>query len=135
MYLAAPDSSVTGTKTMQIVIVDTKAGVATCSALVKIAEVSGLPARFRCVFSSSTVASSTSMPTASARPPKDMMLIVSCSMDSTATANKTASGIEVQTISVLRQLPRKIRIINAVKMAAVTASWTTSFIEARTITD
>jgi hypothetical protein len=135
MYLAAPDSNVTGTNTMQMVIVETNAGAATCSALVKIAEASGLPERFRCVFSSSTVASSTSMPTASARPPKDMMLMVWCSMDRTAIANKTASGIEVQTINVLRQLPRKIRIIKAVNTVAVTASCTTSFMEARTITD
>ena len=47
MYLAAPDNSVTGTKTMQIVRVETKAGGATCSALVKMAEVSRLLARFR----------------------------------------------------------------------------------------
>ena len=34
-------------------------------------------------------------------------------------------GIEMQTITVLRQLPRKIRIIRPVRNAAVTASRTT----------
>ena len=38
-------------------------------------------------------------------------------------------------ISVLRQLPRKIRIISAVRQAAIIASRTTPLIEARTNTD
>ena len=37
------------------------------------------------------------------------------------------SGIEMQTISVLRQLPRNSRIISAVSSAAMTASRTTPF--------
>jgi hypothetical protein len=62
-------------------------------------------------------------------------LIVSPSADDTAIANSTAKGIETHTISVLRQLPRKTRIISAVRIAAVIASCATSRIEARTITD
>ena len=50
-------------------------------------------------------------------------------------ANKTASGIDTLTISVLRQLPKNTRIIKAVRKAAVIASCTTSWIEARTSTD
>ena len=44
------------------------------------------------------------------------------------------SGIEIQTISVLRQLPRNSRIIKPVRPAAIRASRTTPWIEARTKT-
>src|SRR3984957_13611603 len=137
-YFAEPESNVTGTNTMQIDMVETNAGIATCSALSRIALASGFfsPApRFRCVFSISTVASSTSMPTASASPPRDITLIVSPRAEDTAIGNHMASGADAQTISVLRQLPRNTRTIIAVSNAAVTASCTTSRIEARTSTD
>ena len=45
------------------------------------------------------------------------------------------SGIEMQTISVLRQLPRKSRIIKPVRQAAMRASRTTPWMEARTKMD
>src|SRR3984885_812394 len=61
--------------------------------------------RLRCVFSISTVASSTSIPTASANPPSDMTLMVWPSADRLAIENRIASGIDVHTISVLHQLP------------------------------
>jgi hypothetical protein len=82
-----------------------------------------------------TVASSTSMPTASASPPKVMMLSVSPIAESVPIAPKTASGIEVVTISVERQLPRNSRIIKLVSAAAITPSRITPWIEARTNTD
>src|ERR1700733_6606211 len=69
IYFAEPESSVTGTKTMQIDMVEISAGIATCSALSRIALTSGFfspTPRLRCGFSISTVASSTSMPTARA---------------------------------------------------------------------
>src|ERR1700761_7573086 len=97
MYFAEPESKVTGTNTMQIDIVEISAGTATCSALSRIAEASGLfcsNPRFRWVFSISTVASSTSMPTASAKPPSDITLIVCPSADETAMANNAARGSE-----------------------------------------
>ena len=74
------------------------------------------------MFSISTVASSTRMPTASARPPSVMMLIVSPSALSTMIEQRIDSGIDMAMISVLRQLPRKTRIISAVRQAAITAS-------------
>ena len=77
------------------------------------------------MFSIATVASSTRMPTASARPPSVMMLIVSPSALSTMIEARIESGIETAMISVLRQLPRKSRIISAVRQAAITASRTT----------
>ena len=45
------------------------------------------------------------------------------------------SGMEMQTISVLRQLPRNSRIIKPVRPAAIKASRTTPLMEARTKTD
>ena len=77
------------------------------------------------MFSIATVASSTRMPTASARPPSVMMLIVSPSALSTMIDVRIDSGIETAMISVLRQLPRNSRIISAVRQAAISASRTT----------
>ena len=64
------------------------------------------------MFSIATVASSTRMPTASARPPSVMMLIVSPSAPSAMTDARIDSGIETAMITVLRQSPRKSRIID-----------------------
>jgi hypothetical protein len=74
------------------------------------------------MFSIVTVALSTSTPTASARPPSVMMLMVSPSAPSTMTAPRIDSGIEMAMMIVLRQLPRKIRIIDAVSAVAISAS-------------
>lgn len=63
------------------------------------------------MFSMVTVASSTRMPTASAKPPRVMMLMVSCRALSTMTEARIDSGIEMPMIRVLRQLPRKSRIM------------------------
>ena len=82
------------------------------------------------MFSIATVASSTSMPTASARPPSVMMLIVSPSALSTMIELRIESGIETAMITVLRQLPRKTRIISAVRQAAISASRSTPEIDA-----
>ena len=81
------------------------------------------------MFSIATVASSTRMPTASARPPSVMMLIVSPSALSTMIEARIDSGIETAMISVLRQLPRNSRIISAVRQAAMTASRSTPSID------
>ena len=70
-YRAVPVSSSTGTNTIQIEIVATKVGTAICDAPSSTARIRGLRmAMLRCVFSISTVASSTRMPTARARPPE-----------------------------------------------------------------
>ena len=63
------------------------------------------------MFSIVTVASSTRMPTASASPPSVITLIVSPVAASSATEVRIASGIEIVMMSVERQLPRKMRII------------------------
>ena len=77
------------------------------------------------MFSIVTVPSSTRMPTASARPPSVITLIVSPSAESTATENRMASGIDTMMMIVERQLPRKIRIIRPVSVAAITPSRST----------
>jgi hypothetical protein len=48
---------------------------------------------------------------------------------------RIARGIEVAMISVLRQLPRKVRIIKAVRHAAISVSLTTPLIAPRTKID
>ncbi len=87
------------------------------------------------MFSMVTVASSTRMPTASARPPSVMMLMVSPSALSTIIEVRIDSGIETAMISVLRQLPRKSRIIRPVRHAAMIASRITPAIAPRTKID
>ena len=105
-----------GTNTMQMLSVATNAGTAICCAPVRIVSRSGMPSGSRrLMFSISTVASSTRMPTASASPPSVMMLMVSPSMLSTSSEVRIESGIEIATTRVLRQLPRNSRINAAVK--------------------
>ncbi len=82
------------------------------------------------MFSIVTVASSTRMPTASASPPKVMMLSVSPSAESVAIEPSTESGIEVAMIRVERQLPRNSKIIRLVSAAAMTPSRMTPLIAA-----
>ena len=84
---------------------------------------------WRLMFSIVTVASSTRMPTASARPPSVITLIVWPSTDSAVSELSTASGIETVMISVERQLPRKTRIMKPVSAAAIRPSRTTAATE------
>ncbi len=121
---------------MQIDSVATMAGTAICCAPSRIARVSGLPMfRLRWMFSTSTVASSTSMPIASARPPSVMMLTVLPVSFRPTMAEKIASGIDVQTITMLRQLPRNSPTISDTRIDEMTASRTTPPIAPRTKTD
>ena len=87
------------------------------------------------MFSMVTVASSTRMPTASARPPSVMRLIVCPSASSRMIDEMIDSGMEIVMISVLRQVPRNSSTISAVRPAAMTASTTTPRMAARTNTD
>ena len=123
---------------MQIESVDTNAGVAICEALSSTTSsrlFPGSASRFRLMFSTSTVASSTRMPTARASPPSVMILIVSPIALSTMMEVRIARGIEVAMITVLRQLPRKVRIMKAVRHAAISVSLTTPLIALRTKID
>ena len=84
------------------------------------------------MFSIITVASSTRMPTASARPPRVMTLMVWPSQDRASTEHRMESGIEVATISVERHEPRNSSTVMPVRNAAVTISCTTSNTLSRT---
>jgi hypothetical protein len=87
------------------------------------------------VFSISTVASSTRMPTARARPPRVMRLMVSPRALRTMMDVRMDSGIDTAMMRVLRQLPRKSRIMAPVRQAAMMASQMTPLTAARTKTD
>ncbi len=87
------------------------------------------------MFSISTVASSTRIPTASARPPRVMMLMVSPSALNSSTETKIDSGIEIEMTMVGRQSPRNSRIMQAVSAAAIRPSRNTPLIDARTNSD
>ena len=87
------------------------------------------------MFSISTVASSTRMPTASDSPPSVMTLSVLPSNPSTVMLVRIASGMLSTTMSVERQLPRKTRTMSAVRPAAMAASFTTPDTAARTNSD
>ena len=87
------------------------------------------------MFSMVTVASSTKMPTASASPPRVMMLMLSPSALRTQIDVRIDKGMETAMIRVLRQLPRNRRIMTAVRQAAMIASRTTPVTAARTNSD
>ena len=87
------------------------------------------------MFSIVTVASSTRIPTARARPPSVITLIVSPMIESRVTENRMASGMETVMIRVDRQLPRKIRMRMPVSPAAMSPSRTTPITAEVTKTD
>ena len=119
-----PVSSSTGKNTMQIASVATVSGWITSFEPSRIATVSGLPSAWlRWMFSIVTVALSTSRPIASARPPSVIRLMVWPARNSPATPAAIDSGIDSDTITVFRQLPRKIRIISETRIDDRIASW------------
>ena len=69
------------------------------------------------MFSMETVASSTRMPTARARPPKVMMLTVCLVIHSASTAHINERGMLITTMKALRQSRRNRRIIRPVSSA------------------
>src|SRR6201987_3184829 len=131
-----PDKPKIGTNTIQIQSVETSAGNAIWAAPSRIASRVGFfSPMWRWTFSIVTVASSTSRPTASANPPRLMMLMVWPRALRMAMEVKMDNGIEIAMITVLRQSPKKIRIMSAVSRAAIAASRTTPIIESVTKTD
>src|SRR5258708_8059685 len=134
--LGMPDKPKIGTNTIQITSVETRAGNAIWAAPSRIASRVGFFSPiWRWTFSIVTVASSTSRPTASAKPPRLIVLMVWPKALKTAIEAKMDNGIEIAMITVLRQSPKKIRIMTAVSRAAIAASRTTPSIESVTNTD
>ena len=72
------------------------------------------------------------MPTARAKPPSVIILMVSPRKLRTRIDVRMDSGMETAMMSVLRQLPRKSKIIMPVRHAAMTASRMTPLMAART---
>ena len=75
------------------------------------------------MFSIDTVASSTSMPMARARPPSVMMLIVLPVSHRPSSEPSSAIGMLNTTTITLRQSRRKSRIIRPVKPAPMAPRW------------
>src|SRR6202795_3836640 len=136
-YLAGPSRNTTEVNTQLMASVETSVGTAISAAPCSVASESGMPSSVhsRWVFSMVTVESSTRMPTASASPPSVMVLSVSPRKYSTTRDDRIASGIEIITTRVERQEPRKIRIISAVRPAAMAPSRKTPLTEFVTNTD
>ena len=110
---------------MQIASVATVSGWITSFEPSRMATVSGLPSVWlRWMFSIVTVALSTRRPIASARPPSVIRLMVWPVRNRPATPAAIDSGIDSDTITVFRQLPRKIRIISETRIDDRMASWT-----------
>src|SRR5579863_2668959 len=103
-YLAGPVRKTTETNTIQMVRVDTKVGVAISEAPTRTASFRGCDPMWRWIFSMVTVASSTRMPMARARPPRVMVFMVSPMALSTMMELRMDSGMEMAMIRVLRQL-------------------------------
>ncbi len=121
---------------MQMHNVETNAGRAISCEPVMMASSSGFPeVMWRWMFSIATVASSTRMPTASARPPRVIRLIVSPSALNVAMEQSTESGMDRAMMNVLRHEPRNNRIIKAVNAAAMAPSRKTPLTAARTNRD
>ena len=121
---------------MQIASVATVRGWITSLVPSRIATVSDLPSDWlRWMFSIVTVALSTSRPIASASPPSVMRLMVLPVRNSPMMPAKIDSGIDVETITVFRQLPRNIRISTETRIEEMTASRITFSTAARTNTD
>src|ERR1700756_3205410 len=135
-YLGIPDKPKIGTNTIQIQSVETSAGNAIWAAPSRMASSIGFfSPMWRWTFSIVTVASSTNRPTASANPPRLIVLIVWPRALKTAMEAKMDNGIEIAMMIVLRQSPKKIRIMTAVSIAAIAASRTTPLMDSITNTD
>ncbi len=87
------------------------------------------------MFSTSTVASSTRMPIASARPPSDMMLMLLPVMYSPNSDPISASGMFDTTTITLRQSPRNNMIIKPVSAAPMIPSVPTLLMAVTTVGD
>ena len=87
------------------------------------------------MFSIATVELSTRMPTARAKPPSVIVLMVWPSAEKIAIELRIDSGIDTMTMRVDRHEPRKIRIISAVSPAAITPSRSTPAMACFTNTD
>ena len=133
---AGPSRNTTEVNTQPIASVETNVGTAIPAEPCSVAAARLTPSpRRRWVFSIVTVELSTRMPTASAMPPRVMVLSVSPRKYRTTIDVRIDSGIEIKTIRVDRHEPRNNRIISPVSPAAIAPSRTTLAIDAVTSFD
>ncbi len=107
-----PSRNTVGTKTMIVVIVAEKIGMATSRAASSTARRRSVPgiARCRLMFSSSTIESSTSRPTARARPPSVKTLSVWPRKYMTMNESRIERGMAIEMMRVEVSERRKIRM-------------------------
>ena len=107
-----PSRKIVGRKTTIVVIVETKIGIATSRAASSTAARRSLPgmARWRLMFSSSTMESSTRRPTASASPPSVKMFSVWPRKYIAISVHRIDSGIATKMMAVETKLRRNRRI-------------------------
>ena len=122
--LACPSRNTVGMKTTMVVIVETKMGMATSRAASRTARRRGLPGmlRWRLMFSSSTMESSTSRPTARASPPSVKTLSVWPSMYMATSVSSSDSGMAMEMMTVETKERRKIRMTRKARMEPTVAS-------------
>ena len=136
-YLAAPVSSSTGTNTMQMASVETKAGSRDLLRAVENRPRQRLSHRQVAVdvldFHRRVVHQNADRQRQAAQ--RHHVDGLAQQLRARSATSESTSGIEMQTISVLRQLPRNSRIISPVSTAAISASRSTPLIAARTKTD
>ena len=107
-----------GTKTARIASIASRRGVIVSRAASKTAFIFGSPrARWTWMFSIATVASSTRMPMASARPPSVMIFTVCPVSHRPTSAASSANGMVSTTIKALRTSRRKSSTIRPVRIA------------------
>ena len=122
--LICPSRNTVGTKTMIVVIVAAKIGMATSRAASRTALRRGVSGmfRWRLMFSSSTIESSTSRPTASASPPRVNTLSVWPRKYMQMNESRIESGIAIEMISVEVNDRRKIRMTTKARAEPCMAS-------------
>src|SRR5215472_8324857 len=122
---ATPVMKNDGTNTDRTHNIASKRGITTSRLASRTARACGTPwARWVWMFSIATVASSTRIPTASARPPSVIVLIVCPAPHNATTAVSNANGIVVTTMAELRTSLRKSNTISPVSNAPRTPSRT-----------
>ncbi len=133
---ATPDRNSTGKNTTMVVMVDTKIGIATSCAASSTAVLRDFCSpRWRWMFSSSTMLSSTSRPTPSASPPSVNTFSVCPAKYSRINVATIDSGIATATMPVARRLSKKIRITTIANRPPWMASCSSDFTAARMYED
>ena len=131
-----PGVRATGHSTMMSASVATITGIVSSVVASAAATAGALPMpRCRCVFSSTTIALSTSGPMARNSPPRVITLIVCPVVFSPMIAPMIASGSDIDAISVIFQSPRKIRIMIETRIAPMMPSSIRLSIALRTYSD